>query len=211
MHSDNPRRLGGAGTYPEYLGNRPYVPGDPPSRIDARAWARLSVPAVREFQETGDLRLGLFLDTCPAQTSSSPHAFEAAVSLCASLAHSVRRYGTIEWFATGADVHGLTAVPSGDRFDRIHEVLADVEPTEQPAVQTPSAAMPDLFATVSAVLFVVLSWDTVRRECVAWARQAGCRVLTLVVAPEVDTPGRQEGPDLHWVSPSQAMEGRVRL
>jgi len=212
LHSDSPRRLSSAGTYPEYLGNRPYQPGDPPRRIDARAWARLSVPAVREFQETGDPRVGLFLDTRIDQTGSndSNPVFEAAVCLCGSIAHSLRRCCTIEWLATGPEVHPLTAVPQAERFDHIHEILADVGPSESYSTESPKTSMAEHYATVSAVLFVLLSWDEDRRQWIEQTRQAGCHVLILVVAPQVDIPGEPD-PEVYWVSTLQALEGQVRL
>jgi uncharacterized protein (DUF58 family) len=211
LHSDSPRRLSSAGTYPEYLGNRPYQPGDPPRRIDARAWARLSVPVVREFQETGDPRVGLVLDTRLDQTGrhDSNQAFEAAVSLCGSIAHSLRRCCTIEWLATGPEVHPLTAVPQAERFDRIHEILAEVGPSQPHPTESPETDIAGRLATVSAVLFVLLFWDEDRRQWIEQTRQAGCHVLTLVVATQ-DTP-REPDLDVHWVSPLQALEGQVRL
>jgi uncharacterized protein (DUF58 family) len=57
-------RLGGStGLFPEYAGNRPFQPGDSPRKIDARAWARLSVPATKEYHDDFDSRTALVLDT----------------------------------------------------------------------------------------------------------------------------------------------------
>ena len=211
LHSDGLQLLGGTGTYPEYMGNRPYVPGDPPRRIDARAWARLSVPAVREFQETGEPRMGLFLDTCPGHegNAESAHDFEAAVSLCASVAHSMRRCCTIEWFAAGGEVHALAAPCQGERSDRVQEILAEVGPAESSAAETSAEAMAEQFAAVSEVVFVLLSWDTQRRQWVEWAQQAGCRTTILVVAREADPRGQADGMEVHWVRPSRTRDGQV--
>ena len=213
LHGDGPRLLGGTGTYPEYLGNRPYLPGDPPRRIDARAWARLSVPAVREFQETGEPRVGLFLDTCPAKkgNTESAHDFEAAVSLCASVAHSMRRSCAIEWFAAGEEIHTLTAVPQGERSDRVHEILAEVGPAESRAAETSAEAMAERFAAVSAAVFVLSSWDMQQRQWAEWARQAGCHTTVLVVARQADQQRQAHGMEVHWVWPSQTWEGQVHL
>jgi uncharacterized protein (DUF58 family) len=167
---------------------------------------------VREFQETGDPRVGLFLDTRLDKTGrhDSNQAFEAAVSLCGSIAHSLRRCCTIEWLTTGTEVHPLTAVPQAERFDHIHEILADVGPSESYSTESPKTSMAEHYATVSAVLFVLLSWDEDRRQWIEQTRQAGCHVLTLVVAPQVDIPGEPD-PEVYWVSPLQALEGQVRL
>ena len=57
------RPAGRMGTSPEYIGNRPYQPGDPPRRIDVRAWARLAVPATKEYDDDLDNYAALVLDT----------------------------------------------------------------------------------------------------------------------------------------------------
>ena len=57
------RPAGRMGTSPEYIGNRPFQPGDPPRRIDVRAWARLSVPATKEYDDDLDNYAALVLDT----------------------------------------------------------------------------------------------------------------------------------------------------
>jgi uncharacterized protein (DUF58 family) len=212
-HGGHRRLLGRAGVYPEYLGNRPYLPGDAPRRIDARAWARLSVPVVREFQDTGEPGVGLFLDTHLARVpgTAMTDAFEAAVSLCASLAHSASRGCTIEWFAAGCDMHSLAEVPTGRRFDRIHDLLAEVEPAGPDQGGNPGQGLAERSAAVSAVLFVLLSWEGPQRQWVEQARQAGCRAIALVVAGTADTREGPESAEVHWVSPSQAREGDVRL
>jgi hypothetical protein len=57
------RPAGRRGTSPEYVGNRPYQPGDPPRRIDVRAWARLAVPATKEYDDDLDNYAAIVLDT----------------------------------------------------------------------------------------------------------------------------------------------------
>jgi hypothetical protein len=57
------RPAGRRGTSPEYVGNRPYQPGDPPRRIDVRAWARLAVPATKEYDDDLDNFAAIILDT----------------------------------------------------------------------------------------------------------------------------------------------------
>jgi uncharacterized protein (DUF58 family) len=204
--------LGRPGTYPEYLGNRPYQPGDPPRHIDARAWARLSVPAVREFQDAADPRVGLFLER-PFIRPDDRHAadaFEAAVSLTASLACSAQRYCSIEWLAAGTDVHLLADVPSGERFDHVHDLLAEVGPGQEVEAGDAGSAVADQLGAVSAVLFVLASWRAQQRRWVDLAQQAGCHTLVFVVADDSDERRGLHDAEVHWVSPSQVREGDVR-
>jgi hypothetical protein len=68
------RPAGRMGTSPEYIGNRPYQPGDPPRRIDVRAWARLSVPATKEYDDDLDNYAALVLDTRVPRLSLGPRS-----------------------------------------------------------------------------------------------------------------------------------------
>ena len=81
------------GESPEYIGNREYVSGDSIRHIDFRAWARLSMPAVREYQEEYYCRIALVLDTFTGKEHApSPDGFpdfEAAVSLTAAVADAL--------------------------------------------------------------------------------------------------------------------------
>jgi hypothetical protein len=205
--------LGPPGTYPEYLGNRPYQPGDPPRHIDARAWARLSVPAVREFQDAADPRVGLFLERPFIRPDDrvAAEAFEAAVSLTASLACSAQRCCCIEWLAAGTDVHLLADVPSGERFDHVHDLLAEVEPGQEAEAGDAGSAVADQFGTVSAILFVLASWQDPQRRWVDLAQQAGCHTLVCVVDSGSDERTGLDDAEVHWISPSQVREGDVRL
>jgi hypothetical protein len=63
VNASSIRPAGRTGTSPEYIGNRPFQPGDPPRRIDVRAWARLSVPATKEYDDDLDNYAALVLDT----------------------------------------------------------------------------------------------------------------------------------------------------
>ncbi len=205
--------VGRSGTYPEYLGNRPYQPGDPPRHIDARAWARLSIPAVREFQDAADPCVGLFLER-PFIRPDDPdaaEAFEAAVSLTASLACSAQRCCSIEWLAEGTDVHRFADVPGGERFDHVHDLLAEVEPRREAEAGDAGSAMADQLGAVSAVLFVLASWGGQQQRWVDLAQQAGCHTLVFVVASGSDERRGLDDGEVHWISPSQVREGDVRL
>ena len=63
VHSGGAGFAGRREVSPEYAGNRPFLPGDSPRRIDVRAWARLSVPATKEYHNNLDSYTALILDT----------------------------------------------------------------------------------------------------------------------------------------------------
>ena len=99
VHSGRDQFAGHADLSPEYAGNRPFLPGDSPRTIDVRAWARLSVPATKEYLNNADSYAALILDTrAPAKgrvsKSRAARDMDAAVSLCASLALTVAIAGS---------------------------------------------------------------------------------------------------------------------
>jgi hypothetical protein len=74
VNASSLRPAGRTGTSPEYIGNRPFQRGDPPRRIDVRAWARLSVPATKEYDDDLDNYAALVLDTRVPGLSMGPRS-----------------------------------------------------------------------------------------------------------------------------------------
>ena len=66
VNASSLRPAGRVGTSPEYIGNRPFMPGDSPRRIDVRAWARLAAPATKEYDDDLDDYAAFVLDTARA-------------------------------------------------------------------------------------------------------------------------------------------------
>ena len=154
------RLAGRSGAWPEYLGNRPFLPGDSPHRIDARAWARLSVPATKEYDDDFDRDFvgALVLDTAAwhghpgrgptgckpvpqGSRSNEIRELEAAISLCASVAYTINSDCLIDFLLAGPDLHQFTGWPRLLRLKKIHEILAGLEPTHRPSDGNPSASL----------------------------------------------------------------------
>jgi len=180
------RPAGRVGTSPEYIGNRPYQPGDPPRRIDVRAWARLAAPATKEYDDDLDNYAALVLDTrVPERGSQSGLAevkeLEAAVSLCASMACTLARECLIDLLLAGADLHSFASLPKEMRLDRVHETLAAVEPAQDYPVEQLGSLLEDRLGAVSEIVLIVLQWDRTYQQLAQWAEQAGCHCTVIVV------------------------------
>jgi uncharacterized protein (DUF58 family) len=180
------RPAGRMGTSPEYIGNRPYQPGDPPRRIDVRAWARLSVPATKEYDIELDNRAALVLDTRVAASGrraapKESKELEAAVRLCASMAYTVQRDCLIDLLLAGADLHSFVAVPKAMRLDRVHETLAGVEASEGYTAEQIGPLLADQLGEICEIVFIVLHWDRTYQQLAEWAEQAGCHCTVIVV------------------------------
>ena len=174
------------GESPEYIGNREYVAGDSIRHIDFRAWARLSRPAVREYQEEYYCRIALVLDTFTGKENPpSPEGFpdfEAAVSLTAAAADALSRGEyLIDLFAAGPELHVFRAGRHTAHFENILEILAGVGHTVENPFARLAPALVDELHSISTVVCVFLDWDRTREHLVRAAAEAGCSVKVLIV------------------------------
>jgi uncharacterized protein (DUF58 family) len=230
VNASHLRPAGYVGTSPEYIGNRPYQPGDPPRRIDVRAWARLAAPATKEYDLDLDNRAALVLDTrVPARRGKGEQEtkeLEAAVSLCASMAYTLQRDCLIDLLLAGDDLHSFVSVSKAMRLDRIHEALAGVEPSEGYTTGHLVSLLEDRLGEIGEIVFIVLQQDGTYEQLTEWAQRAGCHCTTIVVgAPEprpedgrrITEDGRLSsvmGPqssDLRFVSADEVLAGRSAL
>jgi uncharacterized protein (DUF58 family) len=195
IHAGGARLAGRTGVSLEYAGNRPFMPGDSPRRIDARAWARLSVPATKEYYDDSDNYTALVLDTGvppilsgSGSSSNEIKELEAAVSLCASVAFTINNDCLIDFLLAGPDLHQFTAWPGTVRLDKIHEILAGVEPSRGYSLEHIAPKLANRFSEISEVVFILLRWDKAYRqstECLTalleLAGQAGCHCTVLLI------------------------------
>lgn len=116
---------------PEYAGNRPFIAGDSLRHIDSRAWARLAEPVVKEYHN--DVRRSCILWLQDHRTSRPAASdwdkdFEAAISLCASLAYSFGRNTLVDSLVVGQACHDLRSINTEARLPGILDILAKVMP-----------------------------------------------------------------------------------
>jgi len=203
---------------PEYAGNRPFLPGDSPRRIDTRAWARLSVPATKEYHNDSESRAALLLDTRVPATKRPSDAeeieeLEAAVSLCASVAFTINRDYLVDVLLTGAELHQYDSWLRMARLDKIHDVLAGVQASEGYSLDNVTSTLADRFYEISEAIFILLDWDATYCRLVELAARARCHTTVFLVAPSAER--RDETPETSWadvvkvVSPDEVLKGRV--
>jgi len=178
------------GESPEYIGNREYRYGDSMRRIDARAWARLAKPIVREYQEEYFVRIALIVDTyVPGKTRMPAGGFpslEAAISLAASVTDALSRGEYIlDIFAAGPELYVFRSGRHTAHFENVLELLACIEACRTNPFEVISPALAEELVNISSAIFVLLDWDAPRRDLVRRASEMGCRVKVIVVR---DTP-----------------------
>lgn len=207
--SGNVLPVGRTGSSPEYIGSRPFMPGDSPRRIDVRAWARLAIPATKEYDNDLADYTAFVLDTRVSRgrrqsASGEIPELEAAVSLCASLAYTIHRDCLIDLLLAGTDLHEFTAWSKAVRLDRIHEALSGVEPSKDYGLEQIGPLLEERLQEVSEMIFIVLRWDETYRRLVEWAQRAGCHTTVVLIGNTSPTEKPQSGtsvqaqPPLGW-------------
>jgi uncharacterized protein (DUF58 family) len=174
------------GESPEYIGNREFQPGDSPRKIDPRAWARLAVPIVKEYNEEYYCHVALVLDTFVARRRrpkpAGYPAFEAAVSLTASLAESLSRgERIIDFFAAGPDLYVFRTGRHTAHFENLLDILACVEHCRKNPFEIVTPALQEQLRQTSSVVFIMLDWDTHREKALRLAVETGCHAKVIIV------------------------------
>ncbi|MHC4597093.1 MAG: DUF58 domain-containing protein [Planctomycetota bacterium] len=219
VQASGARLTGHTGEFLEYVGNRPFVSGDSPRRIDTRAWARLSVPATKEYHDDFDYYTALVLDTSVPNVRLRPRSneikeLEAAVSLCASVAFTINNDCLIDLLLAGPDLHQFTAWSRTVRLDKIHEILAGVEPSKGYALERVAPILTERFHKISEAYFILLSWNEMYRQLLELAGQAGCRSTVLLIHPSSRMHVDQD--DVNWtgnvrfLSPDEILTGQIK-
>lgn len=186
----------------EFVGTREYRPGDPLKHIHWRSWARRGEPVVKEFQEEYFCRIALVLDTFLPRGfgAEGRRAFEAALSLGASVADVFSRSEHIvDVLAAGPDLYEVSAGRSLAYLENILDVLACLEPCQQPPFETVGPALFDKLAQTTTVVAVLLDWDDARAAFLRRVGAMGVAVRGVIV---------HDGPT---AQPWQAAAGELNL
>ena len=225
VHASGARLAGRTGLSLEYAGNRPFMPGDSPRNIDARAWARLSVPATKEYYDDFDNYTALVLDTGVPEVLSGPSSsevkeLEAAVSLCASVAFTINNDCLIDFLLAGPDLHQFPPpATSGGwsgkvRLDKIHEILAGVEPSRGYSLEHIAPKLANRFSEISEVVFILLKWDKAYRRLLELAGQAGCHCTVLLIGQSgrmnVDEDNLSWTENVRFLSADDILTGQIK-
>jgi uncharacterized protein (DUF58 family) len=180
------RFTGRTGASLQYAGNRPFQPGDSPRKIDARAWARLAMPATKEYHDDFDKYVALVLDTGVPEIrrrskSNEIKELEAAISLCASVALTIHKECLVDMLLAGPDLHKFATYPKTVRLDKIHEILAGIEPSKSYSLEQSTLTLTERFYEISEVFFILRSWNKPYSKLLESACQAGCHCTVLMI------------------------------
>jgi uncharacterized protein (DUF58 family) len=176
----------------ELLGNREYREGDRLRDIDWRATARMAgAPVVREWREEFFQRVGVVLDThIPAELKGKARAareaaFERAVSMSAAVAdYMAGREYIVDIFAAGPNLYHLTAGPGLSYRERILDILAAVDKSEDDPLGVIEPQIQAFLDQLTTVLCVFMEYGEAQRAFVQNLRQSGAGVKVILLPPE---------------------------
>lgn len=134
IYGKRPSRRRAANIEPAEL--HEYVPGDPLSRIDWNATARLHQPYVREYEVETDHETALFVDhreamDCgPADETKLDYVRQVALTFVDNVGTAGDSLG---WYAVGDE--GITdrRKPVASRYEAVKQSLRELRPTVDPA------------------------------------------------------------------------------
>ena len=165
----------------EVVGVRPYRPGDPVRDLHPRTWARLGVPAVREYDQEYFSRLVVILDTDP--WGRPEVAFEAAVSLTAGVVAFLGEQDSIVDLVVAADPPRRVSVGRSLGFiEQALDLLAEITPGQGLDAAAALGGVAAQLGAVSAAVLVTMcpdATDPARGALLESLREQGipCRVL----------------------------------
>lgn len=164
----------------EFIGLREYRPGDSPRLMDWAAWARSNEPVVKEYRDEYFSRYALILDSFVPLARQED--FEAAVSVAASFVEPLQGNDSLLDLMFVADkAYIMTSGRGLLTSTALLEVLAYVQPQPYDEFSTLSETALNAATLLSAVLCILLSWDSQRQAFVQKLRMLGMPVRVLLI------------------------------
>jgi uncharacterized protein (DUF58 family) len=168
----------------EFVGTRDFREGDPLRRVHWRSSARRGRPVVKEYHDEYFSRVALLLDTYlpPRPRAADRQAFEAAISLLASVADRMSRSEeVVDVLAAGPDLYEVSAGRSLGYLGNVLDVLACLQPCGEPPFEVVAASLLARLSRLTTIVAVVLDWDERREAFLRSVRRMGVAVVAYVV------------------------------
>jgi uncharacterized protein (DUF58 family) len=192
----------------EFMGLREYRPGDSLRKIHWKAWARTGQPIVKEFEEMRFPRYGLVLDTNLKE--SGPDLLEEAVSVAASFVSTMDRESCLlDLMFVREEPEVFTAGRGVARTDRLMEVLAKVEGSEEGSYDSLRQLVLRYAAEMTACVVVLSGWSPDREEFLARLRSSGLELVVYLIGAG-EKPGDEALNGAHWLRWDQVQEDLMK-
>lgn len=188
----------------EFIGNRPFRPGDRVRDLHPRSWARVGEPVVRQFEEEFIVRVAMVVDTfVPAAfgvrrrgngrrlprlvLGADGQLLEANLSLAAAVAeYLARQEYVVDLFAAGPQLYYFQAGRSLGYLDNILDILASIECCRSDPFEVIGPSFTQQLRQTSTVVALLAGWDKRRARFVDLIRDAGVPVRLIVTTDNPD-------------------------
>ncbi|MGC6466353.1 MAG: DUF58 domain-containing protein [Akkermansiaceae bacterium] len=164
----------------EFMGLREYRPGDSLRKIHWKAWARTGQAIVKQYEEMQFSRYGLVLDT--SLKASGPELLEEAISVAASFVSTMdREQCLLDLMFVREQPEVYTAGRGVARADRLMEVLAKVEGSDEGTYESLLNLISRYAEEMTACVVVLCGWSSEREEFLLKLRRSGLKLMVYVI------------------------------
>jgi uncharacterized protein (DUF58 family) len=185
----------------EFIGTRPYRPGDRLRDLHPRSWARVGEPVVRQFEDEFMVRVAMVVDTFVPRrvgvrwqgmrrlpemvTGTDERLLEANLSLAAGVAeYLARQEYVVDLFAAGPELYHFQSGRSLAYLDNILDILASIEGCRENPFEVIGPSFAQQLRQTSSVIVLLMGWDKGRSEFVETIRGAGVPLRLIVVTDD---------------------------
>jgi uncharacterized protein (DUF58 family) len=168
------------GNSSEFMALREYQQGDPLNRIHWKSFAKHGKLIVKEYQDEYFVRRALVLDTFIGE--ARPDAFEAAVSVAASLAMSEgQQEALLDLMFVGQQTYCFTTGRGVDHLPHLQEILASVQGSSLDTFLPLQQAVLNRVGLCSSFVCVLMHWDDLRQQLIKKLSAQGLAVAVFLI------------------------------
>lgn len=149
----------------EFVGLREYRAGDQIRNLDWKSWAKTGEPYVREYEDTFESKLGVFIDTAVAP--SHYQEFEESISLAASFVSADQYQNGIVEHLFIQNQEGVKALSRTlDKVEKMQQILACADMEVDADTKELLASIGKRSKDLNTLIMLFCKWDEEKRELV---------------------------------------------
>lgn len=174
------------GNSDEFMGLRPYRPGDPLRNVHWKSFAKTRELVIKEFEDEFFKRHVLILDRAAA--AKDYFVFETAVSIASYCMCSMNTQDSImDFMFSGDRIFSFSSGRGLGNTDKMLEILAGIEPDENADISEMVPVLQGNIRHFSSAVCIFLDWKSGHKKILDVFRQSFLPVHIFILAD--DEPG----------------------
>ncbi len=171
------------GNSDEFMGLRPYRPGDPLRNVHWKSFAKTNELVIKEFEDEFFQRQALVLDT--AATVEVHAIFEEAVSIASYCISSIKTPDSVmDLMFAGNQAYSFSSGRGLGNTDKMLEILACVEACEDSNIRGMVPTLQEKITSFSSAICIFLDWKSSHKQIVDIFEQAALPSYIIVLAKD---------------------------